>query len=249
MATNKITKAVEETAEKAEQALSKDFSQGYQGLLEETGKKSEQVAKGAVEDEAQNTKGIVKAGERPSESLPAPRPAEGTDPARGAKPTVVGDTSPAAVHTPPDGPPWPARDDIPGAARGKTLNPPNKRHTVSGVKSGQVKGDNSLILKGYEQSVHEDIAGIAAGNAEWDPVSQRYSINGRSYGIEPTGTVFPVEGDGIINLGRNQYAALQHLIKAGGDPAAVPAFSRSPQFLKDPESVETALDLYRRMFS
>jgi hypothetical protein len=153
------------------------------------------------------------------------------------------------VHTPPEGPPWPARDDIPGAARGKTLNPPNKRHTVSGVKSGQVKGDNSLILRGYEQSVHEDVAGIAAGHADWDPVAQRYTINGRSYGIEPSGTVFPVEGDGIINLSRNQYAALQHLIRAGGDPAAVPAFSRSPQFLKDPESVETALDLYRRMFS
>jgi hypothetical protein len=97
--------------------------------------------------------------------------------------------------------------------------------------------------------VHHDIAGIAAGHAAWDPVTQRYSINGRSYGIEPSGTVFPAEGDGIVNLSRNQYAALQHLIRAGGDPDSVPAFSRSPQFLKDPESVQTAIDLYRRMFS
>lgn len=240
---NKITKAVDEAAEKTGQALGKDFSEAYQGILKETGEGAEQVARNAADDEAENVKGIVKAGERRAGSVPAPRQEGGPDPLFG------GGAPPAAVHEPPEGPPWPARDDIPGAARGKTLNPPNKRHTVSGVKSGQVKGENSLILRGYEQSVHDDIAGIAAGHADWDPVAQRYTINGRSYGIEPTGTVFPAGGDGIVNLSRNEYAALQQLIKAGGDPDAVPAFSRSPQFLNDRQSVQTALDLYRRMFS
>ena len=149
----------------------------------------------------------------------------------------------------PEGPPWPAGDDIAGSARGKGLRPVNKRHTVSGVKSGPAKAENSLILPGYEQAVKDDIAQIAAGHADWDPVTQRYTINGRSYGIEPSGTVFPGAGDGIVNLSRNEYSALKELIKAAGDPEKVPAFTRAPHFVNDPQSIAAALALFHRIFS
>jgi hypothetical protein len=65
----------------------------------------------------------------------------------------------------PAGPPWPVADGVDGAARGKTLNPPNARHTVAGARSGMVRPDNSVVLRGNEDAMRDDVAQIAAGNA------------------------------------------------------------------------------------
>ncbi|GAU65240.1 hypothetical protein SSP35_01_05780 [Streptomyces sp. NBRC 110611] len=89
---------------------------------------------------------------------------------------------------------WSASDAIPGPAKGRTLRAPHPRHTIGGVKNGEVRGKNSLILPEYRQAVDKDIAEIAAGNAKWDNVAQRYEVNGRTYGIEDSGTVFPDSG-------------------------------------------------------
>lgn len=144
----------------------------------------------------------------------------------------------------PDGPPWPAGDDIAGSARGKSLNPVNKRHTLSGVRSGMIKEDNSVILPGNEQAVNDDIAQIAAGNAQWNPETQRYEINGRSYGVEPSGTVFPDGGDGIVKLNRVEYGALKEIAKAGGDPSQVNVFSRDPKYVNNPDAIAKAKSIY-----
>jgi len=108
----------------------------------------------------------------------------------------------------PAGPPWPVAEGVDGAARGKTLNPPNARHTVAGARSGMVRPDNSVVLRGNEDAMRDDVAQIAAGNARWNPATNRYEINGRSYGVETNGTVFPDSGPGIVKLDRNEYAAL-----------------------------------------
>jgi uncharacterized protein YukE len=141
-------------------------------------------------------------------------------------------------------PPWPVADGTPGSAHGKSLNPPNARHTVAGAKHGQIKGENSVILKGEESAVQGDVRQIASGKAEWNPQSQRYEINGRSYGVEPSGTVFPDSGPGIVKLDRNEYAALKEIARADGDVSKVPAFSRNPRFTENPEVIAKAKAIY-----
>ncbi|WP_438486223.1 WXG100 family type VII secretion target [Streptomyces sp. S186] len=141
---------------------------------------------------------------------------------------------------------WPASDTIAGPAKGKTLRAPHPRHTMGGVKNGEVKAENSLILPEYRHVVNNDIAEIAAGNAKWDHVSQRYEINGRTYGVEDSGTVFPGSGPGIVNLDRIEYDALKQITRVDGDVSKLEKlFSNAPKFKNNPQAVEKALELYR----
>ncbi|MCL3993152.1 WXG100-like domain-containing protein [Streptomyces lavenduligriseus] len=147
--------------------------------------------------------------------------------------------------------PWPAVSGVEGPAAGKSLRPPNARHTVSGAAhSGRnVREANSVVLRGYEQDVHQDIADIAAGRAVWDDATSRYEVNGRTYGVEDTGTVYPDSGAGIVKLDRNEYAALQQIAKAKGDLSAAPQLTRNPRFTNNPEAVQKALDIYNGTYS
>jgi hypothetical protein len=154
------------------------------------------------------------------------------------------ETEGAGTRPVPAGPPWPVADDVEGTARGKTLKPPNARHTVAGARSGMVRPNNSVVLRGNEDAMRDDIAQIAAGNARWDAPTSRYEINGRTYGVEPTGTVYPDSGPGIAKLDRNEYAALTAIAKADGDPAKVPAFTRDPRFINNPDAIAKAKAIY-----
>ncbi|MBE8478176.1 PrsW family glutamic-type intramembrane protease [Streptomyces justiciae] len=140
--------------------------------------------------------------------------------------------------------PWQAGDKIEGPARGKQLRFPNSRHTVSGSGSGMVKERNSVIMRGHEQEVAQDIEGIAAGRAEWVNMLSRYRINGRTYGIEENGTVFPDSGSNIVNLNRIEYGALKEIVRARGDLSAAPRLTRDPKFIENPEAIEKALKIY-----
>ncbi|MES5821532.1 PrsW family glutamic-type intramembrane protease [Streptomyces sp. RG80] len=140
--------------------------------------------------------------------------------------------------------PWQAGDKIEGPARGKQLRFPNSRHTVSGSGSGMVRERNSVIMRGHEREVAQDIEGIAAGRAEWINKLSRYKINGRTYGIEDNGTVFPGSGPNIVNLNRIEYGALKEIVRARGNLSAAPRLTRDPKFIENPEAVEKALKIY-----
>ncbi|WP_059013501.1 hypothetical protein [Streptomyces specialis] len=141
---------------------------------------------------------------------------------------------------------WPAGSDVEGPARNSLLREPHPRHTMGGVKHGMVKPENSLVLPDYVQAMRNDIAEIAAGNARFDPVTQRYEVNGRTYGIEPSGTVFPDSGPGIINLNRIEYDALKQIARANGDIDRLQKmFDNNPKFRENPQAVQRAIDLYR----
>ncbi|MEV6846533.1 hypothetical protein [Actinoplanes sp. NPDC051411] len=62
--------------------------------------------------------------------------------------------------------------------------------------------------------------------------------------MEPGGTVYPDSGPGIVKLDRNEYAALTEIAKAGGDPAKVPAFTRDPRFIHNPDAIARAKAIY-----
>ncbi|MEU4205538.1 hypothetical protein AB0F64_37200, partial [Streptomyces sp. NPDC026294] len=141
---------------------------------------------------------------------------------------------------------WEAGQDVAGAARGKTLKAPHPRHTWGGIKRGPAKEDNTVILPGYNQAVKDEISEIAAGKAAWNAERQVYEINGRSYAVEPSGTVFPVSGPGLTNLSRAEYGALGAIMRANGDVAQCEKFfANAKQFQNEPNAVQTAIDLYR----
>lgn len=141
---------------------------------------------------------------------------------------------------------WEASENIPGAARGKTLRAPNPRHFWSGVKRGTPKDDNTVVLPGHNEEVKQEIADIAAGKVRWNPEDQVYEINGRSYTIEPSGTVFPKSGPGLVNLTRAEYGALGQIMRVNGDLSQLEKFfANAKQFQKEPGAIQTAIDLYR----
>ncbi|MEY9940960.1 DUF6531 domain-containing protein [Streptacidiphilus sp. MAP5-3] len=67
---NQIADEVGKTAEKAGEALSKDFSEAYQNILKDTEKKSKQIAEGAAQDEKNTAEDIAKSGEKPGAAAP-----------------------------------------------------------------------------------------------------------------------------------------------------------------------------------
>ncbi len=145
---------------------------------------------------------------------------------------------------PPAAKSWRVPEHVPGPARGKELKAPHWRHTVSGARNGEVKAVTSVILRGHEQLIRDDVADIAAGRAAWDEKAQRYRVNGRSYGVESSGTVFPDSGPGIAKLDRNEYAALTEIARAGGDVSKVAEFKHNPRFLNNPQAIAKAKAIY-----
>ncbi|MGY6023114.1 Flp family type IVb pilin [Streptomyces spinosirectus] len=139
---------------------------------------------------------------------------------------------------------WQADDDVPGPAAGKTLRFPNKRHTVGGAGSGQVKERNTVILRGNEDAVRADIEGIAKGRAKLLPDGNTYEINGRQYGIEESGTVFPKSGPGLVDMDRIEYAALKEIVRNKGDLSKSQQLQRDPKFVNNPDKVAKAKQVY-----
>jgi hypothetical protein len=140
--------------------------------------------------------------------------------------------------------PWQAATTVVGPAKGKALRSPNKRHTISGARSGQPDKDNTVTLRGYEHVLKEDTAKIAAGKATFHGPSQLYEVDGRTYRVKDTGTVFPVSGPGLVELSRNEYMALQKIARAGGDVSRVREFEHDPAFLNNPEAINKAKAIY-----
>jgi len=77
------------------------------------------------------------------------------------------------------------------------------------------KDKNTVVLPGTD--VAGDLAGISAGRGKWIERTNRYEINGRTYAVESTGTVFPDSGPGFVKLSRSEYKVLRQLIGSDGD--------------------------------
>ncbi|MFI7410357.1 hypothetical protein ACIBU0_17015 [Streptomyces sp. NPDC049627] len=99
-------------------------------------------------------------------------------------------------------------------------------------------------MRGREQEVARDIEEIAAGRANFNTSTSRYEVDGRSYGVEENGTMFPDSGPGIVQLDRIEYAALKQVTRAKGDLSAAPQLTRDPKFVNHPEAVQKALKIY-----
>ncbi|MEE4541101.1 hypothetical protein V2S66_03845 [Streptomyces sp. V4-01] len=94
---------------------------------------------------------------------------------------------------------------------------PNDRHMLDRIRPKMPRKDaNSVVLPHVD--VAADIDGINAGQAVRK--GNDYEINGRTYRVEG-GHAYPVSGDGIVEMDRGSYRALQLLIQAGGNTPEV----------------------------
>ncbi|HEU0163897.1 MAG TPA: hypothetical protein VFQ54_02565 [Thermomicrobiales bacterium] len=75
------------------------------------------------------------------------------------------------------------------------MKAPAARHYINRITAKTaVKEVTTLIDPGIP--VEDDMRGIRGGRAIRD--GDRFTINGRTYQQEPNGTMFPVDGDGLI---------------------------------------------------
>lgn len=133
---------------------------------------------------------------------------------------------------------------VEGPAANTDPRPPNDRHNLNRVgKNSPAKNENTIILPGTD--VAGDIADIKAGHATWNPETQRYEVNGRTYGMElPKGTLFPDSGEGFVNLDRAQYQILKEMVRTNGDlDQAQQNISRNP-FLQSESDWNAALGVF-----
>jgi hypothetical protein len=74
-------------------------------------------------------------------------------------------------------------------------------------------------------------------------------VNGRTYGLEtPSGTVYPVRGDGFIELNKLEYTALKGLLAYDGDRTAAgrdPKIARFSRHMTD-KTWQTARSVFDR---
>jgi hypothetical protein len=142
--------------------------------------------------------------------------------------------------------PTPVNPNVPGPAGKIQLRPPSDRHQLNRITAkSPAKPENTIILPETRDAVRQDIADIQAGNARWDPDSNSYvTDSGRRYKVESNGTVFPVDGPGLVQLNRPEFKALQALIAHNGDvEAAKASVSRNPGI--PPESFDKAGQVYQ----
>jgi hypothetical protein len=121
-----------------------------------------------------------------------------------------------------------ATGPVQGPAAKTPLKPPNNRHNLNNVRpNSPSKQGNTVVLPGTD--VAGDLDDIAAGRANWNADRNCYEVNGRSYGVEASGTVYPISGPGFVNLSRPEYKVLKQLIASDGDiNAAREALRRDP---------------------
>ncbi|MEV0850091.1 putative T7SS-secreted protein [Streptomyces sp. NPDC049954] len=112
-----------------------------------------------------------------------------------------------------------AGGDAAGAARNTPRVPagvPHDRHSLDRIRPNTVKKkENSVVLPHVD--VKADIEAINDGLALRQ--GNDYTVNGRTYRVEGAHT-YPIAGDGIVQMDRGAFRALQLMIEHGGDEAA-----------------------------
>lgn len=116
----------------------------------------------------------------------------------------------------------------------RPLRRPSRRHFLVHVnRASKPKERNTVIypwvdLTGDVRAINDGL-GIRVGNT--------VSVNGRTYGIEPTATLYPISGRGFAFLDRGSYKALGYYNDLGITDLAEEEMSRA---LISPQSRERA---------
>ncbi len=97
-----------------------------------------------------------------------------------------------------------------------TVQAPNSRHDIMRVSSrSRGEAENTMIEPWVD--VDADLAAINTGLGLYDKETSRVWVNGRLYGFYPhSGTVWPIEGEGLIPTTQIQHFALRTLVRYNG---------------------------------
>lgn len=102
-------------------------------------------------------------------------------------------------------------DPVPNAS------PPAARHHPTRVRQGTVaKSQNTMIKPGTD--IGPDLEAIRSGQAMRD--GPYYVVNDRYYGVHENGTIYPVQGAGLVPLDRGGFKALGIYNEMGETPHA-----------------------------
>lgn len=130
-----------------------------------------------------------------------------TSAAGGAKPTLGPTSTPSTTGT------------LSGPAASTEPTRVGKRHLLNRIGlNSPAKEKNTVVLPNVDTD--RDIAAIKSGHARYLR-DNLYEVNDRIYGLEtPSGTVYPVRGDGFVAMDKLQFTALKGLVAYNGDRAA-----------------------------
>ncbi len=127
-------------------------------------------------------------------------------------------------------------DDLIGSFRG-----PARRHDAARVTQKTLTREtNTVIMPGVD--VAGDVAAINSGQVR--RVGETFTVNGRTYQAKPDGTLFPVSGEGIVQLDRGGFKALGVLNEHGNTARAQEILSNMG--IND-EAREAALGVWRAL--
>jgi hypothetical protein len=128
------------------------------------------------------------------------------------------------------------------------LKKPAPRHTLKKVTQGSVAKDLNTVIE-PRVNVADDVQAVAEGKAVPGRTADgipTYTVNGRTYGVEASGTLFPMSGDGFILLNRNAYKVLGIFNKFGNTPRALEIIElQRPTSRFTDADIESALHAWR----
>jgi hypothetical protein len=110
-----------------------------------------------------------------------------------------------------------------------------KRHLVGQIRlNSPARDKNTVVLPHVDTDA--DVTAIKTGRATHIR-DNLYEVNGRTYGLEtPSGTVYPVRGDGFVAMNKLEFTALKGLLAYRGDRAAAerdPKIARFSRHMTD----------------
>ncbi len=225
---NAIVKALEQAAERVGRTLSKDAGEAVEKMYRDAGQGVEDVVKRIQSVDDETARKFLDAAERVGKD-------DAGRAARGEAESAADSFGKQKLKALLNGDKWP-----PEGAPGIEARAPNDRHLLNRITPKMPKKpENSVILPHVD--VRADVDAINLGQAE--RVGSDFKVNGRTYGIESNGTLFPRSGEGIVQMDRGSYWALQTMIHFGSDPERL-ALQMSRQGIGEAEQ-GIAADVYK----
>jgi hypothetical protein len=199
------------------------FIERVRELLKRTGKAADDVTHGRTGGDGGSPNVPGTHGTSDGPTLAGAPESPPRQPSTDAGPTghaiAPSDPAPGSPGVPGRAPEEPPPRSVAGPAGRGPIREPHSRHNLNQIgRSSRVKESNTVVLPGTD--VAGDLDAIRWREATWDGTRGRYLVNGRSYGVEHSGTVFPDSGPGLIKLSRGAYKVLKQFIVSDGDIGA-----------------------------
>ncbi|HWK79522.1 MAG TPA: hypothetical protein VNP95_02080 [Thermomicrobiales bacterium] len=120
--------------------------------------------------------------------------------------------------------------------------PVNDRHILMRLPKRTYFDDrNTVVLPGVD--IGEDFRAIGRGHGWYNASRRETWVNGRLYGQHANGTLFPIRGEGFVEMDRQEYKALLAIRRYNGDMALALRELRSDPHISG-EQQETAIRLW-----